>query len=323
MTMNKELQKLGVDYAQNHPLNNASDILVPTGSFALDRVIGGGIPVGRITELYGWESSGKSLLLYSAMARAQQMGGLAILADAEKAYIPQWGANHGIDNSKLLYFSPDSVERFFKVMVNAMNMCKAKNIWCIMGCDSVAALCSEEDTLDSGGYHTKRAIMMSRGLSTLCRDFYQYRMALVFINQLRDKMGGNAGPMGGNAETTPGGNAIKFFASLRLKMVGKKPDKDEEGDTQGIMPRVKVIKSKVCAPHKECEIYLHFDSGISKYHGLLPALVKEGVVDHKDGSTWYSLDGKRFQKNGFIDVYTNWLAKKEQNGVELENEGEE
>lgn len=296
--LTNELKKLGVEYAENHELNKSSKVIL-TGSLALDNIMGGGIPIGRIIELYGWESSGKSLILYSILAQCQKAGGVAILSDAEKAYIPQWGEMHGIDNSKLLYSSPNSVEDFFRVLVKVMEAVHRGNTFAVFGLDSVAALCSEEDNLDGGGYHTKRAIMMSRGLSTLCRDFHKFNMALIFVNQLRDKMGGGLI----KEETTPGGNSIKFFASLRLKTIGKKADKGEDGNTQGITTKVKVVKSKICIPHRVAEIYLSFNNGIDRYCGLLELLVKDKVVEHEKGSTWYAINGEKFQRGQFIEVY--------------------
>ena len=253
---------------------------ISTGSLALDLALGiGGVPRGRVVEIYGPEASGKTTLALHVIASAQKAEGVAAFVDAEHALDPDYAKLIGVDMESLLIHQPDSAEQALDV-VEALVRSNALDVVVI---DSVAALVPREEVEGEMGDQTigLQARLMSRALRKLSAAIAKSRTTVVFINQVRMKIG----VMFGNPETTPGGRALKFYSAVRLEIrrIGSIKDGDE---TVGNRCRVKVAKNKVAPPFKTCEIELLFDRGISREGDLLDLGVGHGIVE-KAGS-WYS-----------------------------------
>jgi recombination protein RecA len=248
---------------------------VSSGSLALDAALGiGGYPRGRIVEIYGPESSGKTTLCLHAIAEAQRAGGVAAFIDAEHAFDPGYAKAIGVQLNQLLLSQPDCGEQGLEI-ADSLTRSGAVDIIII---DSVAALTPKaEIDGDMGQQHMAlQARLMSHALRKLTAVSHKTGTTLVFINQLRQKVG----VVFGNPETTPGGNALKFYASVRLDVRRKATLKD--GDNAfGSRTRVKVIKNKCAPPFKQAEFDIRWGSGIDKASELLDVAVEVGVVDKR------------------------------------------
>ena len=258
---------------------------IPTGAINLDAAIGvGGIPRGRVTEIYGPESSGKTTLCLHVVANAQRAGGTAAFIDAEHALDTEYAARLGVDIDKLLVSQPDTGEQ-------AMEICEVlvrSGAVDVIVIDSVAALVPKAEIEgEMGDSHMGlQARLMSQALRKLTGAIARSNTSVIFINQLREKIG----VMFGNPETTTGGKALKFYASLRLDIRRIGPVKEKE-DIIGSHVRVKVVKNKVAPPFKQAEFDIMYAEGIS-HSSLLVDIGSESGIIEKSGA-WYSYNSQR------------------------------
>ena len=258
---------------------------IPTGAINLDAAIGiGGIPRGRITEIYGPESSGKTTLCLHVVANAQRLGGVAAYIDAEHALDTEYARKLGVDVENLLISQPDTGEQALEI-ADILVRSGAVDVVVI---DSVAALVPKAEIEgDMGDSHVGlQARLMSQALRKLTGAIARSKTAVVFINQLREKIG----VMFGNPETTTGGKALKFYASVRLDIRRIGPVKEKE-DVIGSHVRVKVVKNKVAPPFKQAEFDIMYAEGISHASLVLDIAAESGIID-KSGA-WYSYNGQK------------------------------
>lgn len=259
--------------------------VIPTGSMALDLALGiGGIPRGRIIEIYGPESSGKTTLALHILAEAQKMGGIAAFVDAEHALDPVYAKNLGVNTDELIISQPDTGEQALEITESLVR----SNALDVVVIDSVAALVPKAEIEgEMGDSHMGlQARLMSQGLRKLTGAINKSKTSVIFINQLREKIG----VMFGNPETTTGGRALKFFTSVRLDI--RRIDIIKKGDEMiGNRVRVKVVKNKVAPPFKQAEFDIMYGKGISKIGNLLDVATDLKIVD-KAGA-WYSYGDQR------------------------------
>ncbi len=283
---------------------------IPTGSLALDLALGvGGLPRGRITEIYGPEASGKTTLALHAVAEAQKQGGIAAFIDAEHALDTAYARKMGVNVDELLVSQPDTGEQALEIA----DMLVRSGAIDILVIDSVAALVPRAEIEgEMGDSHMGlQARLMSQALRKLTGSISKTMTSLIFINQIRMKIG----VVFGNPETTTGGNALKFYATVRIEVRRTGAIKENQ-DTVGSRTRAKVVKNKLAPPFKEAEFDIMYGEGISSTGDLLDVGVKAEVID-KSGS-WYSYQGERIGQgrenvkkffNEHPDFYENLKAK--------------
>jgi recombination protein RecA len=258
--------------------------VIPTGALAVDLALGvGGLPRGRVVEIFGPESSGKTTLMLHVIANAQKNGGLAAFIDAEHALDPPYAKRLGVNLDDLLVSQPDSGEE-------ALTICETlarSNALDVIVIDSVAALVPKAELEGEMGMATMgmQARLMSQALRKLTAVLAKAKTTCIFTNQMREKVG----VMFGNPETTPGGKALKFYASVRIDIRRKDTLKDAAGNAIGNHVKVKIVKNKVAPPFAEAEFDIIYNHGINKEGSILDVGIENGVVDKK--GAWLQFNG--------------------------------
>jgi len=258
--------------------------VIPTGSLAMDLALGvGGIPRGRVVEIFGPESSGKTTLMLHVIANAQKAGGLAAFIDAEHALDPAYAKKLGVNLDDLLVSQPDSGEE-------ALSICETlarSNALDVIVIDSVAALVPKAELEGEMGMATMgmQARLMSQALRKLTAILAKAKTTCVFTNQMREKVG----VMFGNPETTSGGKALKFYASIRIDIRRKDTLKDAAGNAVGNHVKVKIVKNKVAPPFGEAEFDIIYNHGINKEGSILDVGIESGAVEKK--GAWLQFEG--------------------------------
>jgi len=289
-SLDNALKQIEKEYGQGTIMKlGTKDIVeigsISTGSFSLDRALGiGGLPRGRVVEIYGPESSGKTTLTLQVIAECQKAGGSAAFIDAEHALDPEYAKALGVDIDELVVSQPDTGEQALEV-TDTLIQSKSLDVIVI---DSVAALVPKAELEgDMGASHVGlQARLMSQALRKITGNIQKTNTMVIFINQIRMKIG----VMFGNPETTTGGNALKFYSSVRLdiRRVGAIKDGDE---VVGNETRVKVVKNKVAPPFKVVDFQILYGKGINRIGEIIEYAVKKDVVE-KSGS-WYSYKGEK------------------------------
>ena len=259
--------------------------VIPTGALSVDLALGvGGVPRGRVVEIFGPESSGKTTLMLHVIASAQKGGGLAAFVDAEHALDPAYAKRLGVNLDELLVSQPDSGEE-------ALSICETlarSNALDVIVVDSVAALVPKAELEGEMGMATMgmQARLMSQALRKLAAILAKSKTTCIFTNQLREKVG----VMFGNPETTPGGKALKFYASIRIDIRRRDTLKDAAGNAIGNAVKVKIVKNKVAPPFAEAEFEILYNQGINKEGCILDTGVAHGVVEKK--GAWLQFEGE-------------------------------
>ena len=283
---------------------------IPTGSIALDIALGiGGVPRGRIVEIFGPESSGKTTLVQHIIAEAQKAGGKAALIDAENAFDPIYAKKTGVDVEELLVSQPDTGEQALEIAETLIR----SNALDVIAIDSVAALVPRAEIEGEIGDSTiaLQARLMSKALRRITSAVNRSKTTVIFTNQLRMKIG----VMFGNPETTSGGRALRFYSSVRMD-IRRTQSLKEEGEFEGNRVRVKVVKNKVAPPFRTAEFDILFDEGISAEGNLLDVGVEFDIIER--AGSWYSYGDEKLGQGRTNSVAT--LKKNKKLAEEIEKE---
>lgn len=273
--------------------------VIPTGSILLDNALGvGGYPRGRIIEIYGPESSGKTTLALEAIAQCQKKGGRAVFVDAEHAIDPEYAAKLGVDIDELILSQPDSGEQALEIT----EMLAASGAVDVIVVDSVAALVpqAELDGTMADNQVGLQARLMSKGMRKIAGILNKSGTVVIFINQIREKVG----VMYGNPETTTGGRALKFYATIRMEIRRAEPIKNGS-DIVGNTAKIKVVKNKVAPPFRACTIEIIYGEGISKFGEIIDIAESKGIL--RKAGNWFSYkdekigNGREATKRFLID----------------------
>ena len=285
---------------------NVEVSVIPSGSLLLDEALGvGGYPKGRIIEIYGPESSGKTTLALHAIAECQKQGGRAAFIDAEHAIDPEYSKNLGVDIDELILSQPDSGEQALEIA----EILASSGTIDLLIVDSVAALVPQAELDGEMGDNSvgMQARLMSKAMRKLAGTLNKNNCTIIFINQLREKVG----VMYGNPETTSGGRALKFYASIRLDI--RRTEAIKTGsDVTGNTCRIKVVKNKVAPPFKQCEIDIIYGKGISKDSEILDRAVELGII--KKSGAWFEYNGSKIAQGREIAkeyIHSNEDVKEE------------
>ena len=305
------MEKIEKDFGRGSIMRMSNDqvtdiAVIPSGSITLDVALGvGGYPKGRVIEIFGPESSGKTTLAIHAIAEAQKQGGIAAFIDAEHAFDSYYAQKLGVDIENLLISQPDNGEQALEI---ADSLIRSSAIDIIV-IDSVAALTPKAEIEGEMGDSKMglQARLMSQALRKLTASIAKTKTVCIFINQLRDKIG----VVYGNPETTTGGNALKFYASVRIDIRRVSVIKDGE-EQLGTRTRVKVVKNKVAPPFKKAEFDIMFGEGISKLGEIIDLGVDLGVI--KKSGSWFSYGDKKIGqgRDSVKDLLTNDVALREE-----------
>ena len=280
--------------------------VIPSGSLLIDRALGvGGYPRGRIIEIFGPESSGKTTLALHAIAECQKLGGQAAFVDAEHAIDPNYARNLGVNIDDLILSQPDSGEQALQIV----EMLAQSDAFDMIVVDSVAALVPQAELEGEMGDQTvgAQARLMSKALRKITAILNQHECTVIFINQLREKVG----VIYGNPETTTGGRALKFYSSVRIDIRRTEAIKDGS-NIIGNSVNVKIVKNKVAPPFKNCKVDIIYGKGISQTGEILDVGVELGILNRV--GAWYEYDGNRFangRDNGKIYLEQHPEFKKE------------
>lgn len=305
--------KDGVAYRMDKSTPSTVKGYISTGSTLLDVAISnrkdGGVPTGRLTEISGVESIGKSLMAYHLIANVQKKGGIAVLIDTENAASLEFMKRLGVNVEELIYMQLGTIEESFKAMESTIakvrdnTLDKEKDLLIVW--DSVAATSAEEEI--SGGYGDKTiglaARLIGQGLRKIIPYIGKFNVTLVFINQLRTKIG----VMYGDPMVTPGGKAIPFHSSVRVRLHKEADIKDSSKAIRGVRVKAKVQKNKVAPPRREASFIIRFGYGIQDVDSWLDPLINMGIVDQKGG--WYNYGDIKFQR-------VNWAKIVKKHGLE-------
>tara|TARA_R110000772_G_C13310332_1_gene440656 strand:- start:50668 stop:51639 length:972 start_codon:yes stop_codon:yes gene_type:complete len=258
---------------------------IPTGSLEANYVLGGGWAKGRVLEVFGWESSGKTTLALHTIAECQQSGGVAAFIDMEHALDPEWAGTIGVDVGNLVFMQPDNGEQALETVDQ---MCRSGEVDLIV-IDSVAALVPKSELEGEMGDANvgKHARLMSQAMRKIPNSAQKTGTTVLFINQMRMKIG----VMFGNPETTTGGNALKFFASQRLEVRKRNPKKDNDGEKLSNIVALKCVKNKVSAPFLESETVITYGLGIDTVWEVLQLSVEADII--KKAGSWFSYDSTK------------------------------
>lgn len=257
---------------------------IPSGSYGIDSITGGGFPLGRMIELVGWESSGKSTVAIHAIANAQKMGLVCVYVDVEQAYDANYAGSLGVNNNDLIFLQPNNGEEALEAVRELISTGQVG----LVVVDSVATLIPKVELEGEVGDQQMglQARMMSKACRMISPIANKNDTCVIWINQFREKLGISFG----DPRTTPGGNAMKFYASIRIELAGQnsKTTTDENGDKDAKLVKAKCIKNKTFPPFRECAYYITFGKGIDNVLEIVDMGVEKGVI--KKSGSWYSYE---------------------------------